>query len=1165
MSYLDKFKLSALVASIGFNDGANKGFWRIQPRAAKGRQGAGQWIEMGAELRALLKVNGKLVSVIGRSVGSNGTPDGVRVMFQGLADKGIPDSIVEIPTRFLDLVSASIPEELLKKKGILSPDVAPESDQDVPNFEDLQRAEITPDDIRIANEGINSPEGKEQAAFKDSAEGKAIEEEEAIDSAIDKVMKAMDTGTEEEQIAANEELRKAREVRDSKLKDPADMTDEELQKESSSPMPTNMKRSNKIFEEINKRAGRPSASERRELERQRYEQEMAEEQRVKDIVEPIYESLFPFMEEEGLFDAFNKAQFDDILTGDEKLQAIANAIKSQKLGEMKGSKEKARQAQYKALKTLEAEGVDVGNINRTGSTPAEDLEIDGPNGRVTPRMRQAAAKKAIQDAIDGKTVTPDDVINYAKGEPEFKPLPKGQKMDLKPTDMKPGDIFDYRGEDYIFESAGERDRVSKTQDVTATNRRTGESEDVLLDTDRTTQVLRPSAVQPEPEPTPAPKAEAPKAPEVAPEVAPEAPATPAAPEAPATPEPVAERPADINTVKPAVKKSPALPRKPKVPTPIEKARDEGRQDKGELISLPDISEEELFKEKIRPLIDENGNPLEFFNPATGKVQVAGNADAIEEAIFKKFPNAVVTKQGQILLERKDLESLTGEPAYLSMFIERTHGNGFYVGFNLTNKADFDPENPIKGDSYYHHDIRDSFASIFGKTNGLLRISRIFSGQESPIENKNSKQYKSYFAPGKTFNDRLKYFRSNSKAKEEQLIEGLRQAKRDKNATDILRFKTDLRLLRVDFNGDMNKFREYDSLQNYRIITLSEMYDRYSAGRAGYNNKSLDQLERQQRSAIKGVYEAIASGDRGDATASLQELAYRTPMLSRNKIAADVMLKSISNGFKTRLPKENKRTLGALKTNAFLALQDSQSIEAQKGAPHMSQDGIVLKPGFLIEYTSNDKKKTKSIGTVVGLRQLARGRYTDKVYVVFKNSKGSKTEFTPPIELVSTRMTVLDETGYSERDPQSALKLPGTREQMTQYTPDIGGLELVEQRGGEKAVKAKLAYINSRQSDPNELDNPDEDPELDSPNLGSEGVEGDEGDGDLPDGYKRTEDLIAGDILYSKDGDVLGQIVSIKPVKSKSGKAAFAVQFIDENGDVGKPVILQPGEIRGPKA
>jgi hypothetical protein len=1161
MSYLDKFKLEAVVAALGFNDGANNGFWRIQPRAAKGRQGAGQWIEMGAELRALLKVKGKVVSVIGRSVGSNGTPDGVRVLFQGLADQGIPDSIVEIPTRFLDLVSAALPEELLKKKGIDSPDAAAEPDQNVPNFEDLQRAEITPDDIRIANEGINSPEGKEQAAFKDSAEGKAIEANEAVDDAVEKLREAMDTGTEEDQIAATEELRKAREIRDADLKDPAEMTDEELKKESSSPMPTNVKRSNKIFEEINKRAGNQSPLD---LDRQRYEDGIvAEEQRVNEIIEPIAESLRKAAgDDPEIFKEAFDAMDDDLLTGDEKLQAVANAIKIQKLGDMKGPKEKARQAQYKALKTLEAEGIDIGNINRTGSTPEEDRAIDGPNGKTTPVMRRAAVKKAARDIADGKPVTVDDVIEYAsKGEPKPFVKPVGRKINVKGLALEPGDIFESRGEEYSFIERGERDRASGTVDVKAKNLRTGKTETVVVDTNKEFPALRPDKSQPAPKPEPTPEAEAPKAPEAAP-VAPIEPTTPEAPAAPSAPEAEPVRPADINTIKPSTKKVSALPRKPKVATPVEKARDEGRQDKGELVSLPDISEEELFNEKITPLLDENGNALEFYNPSTGKVQVAGNGDAIEEAIFKRFPNAVVTKQGQILVERKDLEPLTGEPSYLSMFIERTHGNGFYVGFNTTSKAGFDPENPIKGDSYYHYDIRDSFASIFGnKKNGLYAISRMFSGEQSPIKNQNSKEYKAYFGPGKTFNDRLKYFRNKyrSNVTEEQLIDGLRQARRDKNDVDILRFKTDLRLLRVDFNGDINKFREYDSLQNYRMITLAEMYDRYSAGRSGYTNKSLDQLERQQRSAIKGVYEAIASGDRVDATASLQELAYRTPMLSRNKIAADVMLKSISDGFKARLPKENKRTLGALKTNAFLALQDSQSIEAQKGAPHMSKDGVVLKPGFLVEYTSNDKKKTKSIGTVVGLRQLARGKYTDKVYVVFKNSNG---KFTPPIELSSTKMSVLDETGYSERDPQSALKLPGTREQMTKYTPDIGGLDLVEQRGGEKAVKAKIAYINSRQSDPNELDNPDEDPELDSPNLGSEGIEG---DSEISNDSKRTEDLVAGDILYSKDGEVLGQIVSIKPVKSKSGKPAFAVQFIDKNGDVGKPAILQPGELRGPKA
>ena len=36
-------RLRSLIASIGFNDGANKGFWRVQPREKVGR-GKGRWI-----------------------------------------------------------------------------------------------------------------------------------------------------------------------------------------------------------------------------------------------------------------------------------------------------------------------------------------------------------------------------------------------------------------------------------------------------------------------------------------------------------------------------------------------------------------------------------------------------------------------------------------------------------------------------------------------------------------------------------------------------------------------------------------------------------------------------------------------------------------------------------------------------------------------------------------------------------------------------------------------------------------------------------------------------------------------------------------------------------------------------------------------------------------
>jgi hypothetical protein len=173
----DDSNLSPIVAGIGFGSGANKGFWEIQPRVLFGRN-KGQWIEMGAEIRSALKVLGKLVSFSARAVGSGGTPDTVRALVQGMEKFGIPDGMYELDTRHIELIGATLPDEYLRSKGI---DPTKSSDpfgsllaqSDIPDIKDVQKAEITPDDIRLANGGANTPEGKQNNAFKDTAAGKA--------------------------------------------------------------------------------------------------------------------------------------------------------------------------------------------------------------------------------------------------------------------------------------------------------------------------------------------------------------------------------------------------------------------------------------------------------------------------------------------------------------------------------------------------------------------------------------------------------------------------------------------------------------------------------------------------------------------------------------------------------------------------------------------------------------------------------------------------------------------------------------------------------------------------------------------------------------------------------------------------------------------------------
>jgi hypothetical protein len=164
-------RLNSLVASIGFNDGANKGFWRVQPREKFGED-AGQWIEMGAELRMFFKnKRGETASVTGRAVGSTGTPDGVRVLIQGKDSEGVADGIYGANTANVRIADAIIPDEVLKKQGIENkPQISKEQEATLPTLDQLERADITDEDIRLINEGIDAPEAKEQASYRKSVE-----------------------------------------------------------------------------------------------------------------------------------------------------------------------------------------------------------------------------------------------------------------------------------------------------------------------------------------------------------------------------------------------------------------------------------------------------------------------------------------------------------------------------------------------------------------------------------------------------------------------------------------------------------------------------------------------------------------------------------------------------------------------------------------------------------------------------------------------------------------------------------------------------------------------------------------------------------------------------------------------------------------------------------
>lgn len=178
-------ELDPIVAGIGFNDGANKGFWRKQPRDFKKR-----WVEMGAEVRAMFKKQREdgtteQVSKTGKVVGSTGTEDQARVLFEPDAD--FPDgTIAAVNSDNLESIKAELSDEYLKSQGI-----DPNSDKFgnpvsglvAQDLSDLELAPITQGDRDLAAGGTDTPEGQEMSQYKDSAEGVARDAADAAGAA----------------------------------------------------------------------------------------------------------------------------------------------------------------------------------------------------------------------------------------------------------------------------------------------------------------------------------------------------------------------------------------------------------------------------------------------------------------------------------------------------------------------------------------------------------------------------------------------------------------------------------------------------------------------------------------------------------------------------------------------------------------------------------------------------------------------------------------------------------------------------------------------------------------------------------------------------------------------------------------------------------------------
>lgn len=140
-------ELDPIIAA--FNDGANKGFWRIQLRDK-----IGQWAEMGRGLLSKVRIpDGSVQDQRGVYIGASERAGYGRQLV--LEDDG-KYYIYDIRPSNLEQFDATIPDEVLKKQGITkkarTTSTADAMDPDIQDLADMNRRPATEADIKLATD-----------------------------------------------------------------------------------------------------------------------------------------------------------------------------------------------------------------------------------------------------------------------------------------------------------------------------------------------------------------------------------------------------------------------------------------------------------------------------------------------------------------------------------------------------------------------------------------------------------------------------------------------------------------------------------------------------------------------------------------------------------------------------------------------------------------------------------------------------------------------------------------------------------------------------------------------------------------------------------------------------------------------------------------------------
>jgi hypothetical protein len=644
-----------IISSIGFNDGANKGFWRIQPRDDEG-----QWIEMGADVLFRFRTgSGNLVVATERGVyvGPGGRPGMARVLISKDTESGLKAGVYQVESRNLQQFKAIIPNAKSKagapaaRKDKFGKPVRTLEDSKLPALQDLLSGsqKITEEDRRLAQGDLTPEEreaeqdGRQKSPIADLPAGFESENPEEVKKLL------RESGVDPDEFDKN--------------LSPTFEEDPELKKRAEEATKGRLQRKEK-----------PTAYGRGNA---------------KDFSE---------LPDGTILDEYERAQFYPSLEDyDGPFGPVSRKIikKDGKWFEL-GENGKPKGAAIKRAALIDSLNSRV--LADSGASSKTD-ETGKKVAAWADEVEQPAASDPVDDvvkdlmadvAFDGDTAPDlDSVLKKQEALISFRQAAKTQKV---PFDLDRGDIV--LGEDGSEKTVLDVELGNAATGVPAKVRvqnSDGSIEELSVSmrdklniaTGRRGQIRRPQAPASRPA-APAPEATTPETPRVDPE----------------TVEPGEMTPEDGLTI--------VMTPEGLAPANFPPA---DRLDDGSNFDLPTLTDEELAAArgtKLAPLLDPDGTPAKYVDE-NGNLVDAEDPFAMLAALAKVFPNAKFAPDGSLILHRQ-VDTKSGK-----IFELRASNSGkraIVYSFRF-----YDPGNPENYVEYQHKDDRHSVTALFSASNG----------------------------------------------------------------------------------------------------------------------------------------------------------------------------------------------------------------------------------------------------------------------------------------------------------------------------------------------------------------------------------------------------------------------------------------------------------------